>query len=224
MLAFVIIFLTGVVVPSKVDLDPICSKLCKGRTSGGKMQEFCKHNNFTLNGHCCVNDIFTGYSSVVGLDLHSCSLTESLVKNSIINLHNLEYIMLEDNPIMNITSSDLINCTTLEYLSLPSGLSCPGGPEAWRQELVDASLTECWGQLDPCVARNLTCPENSHCVHKTFDGTQCLCDEGFHGYKCMNQGTFPLVPFFVGLIVPTVILSILLWFTQRRYVIANKKK
>jgi len=210
---------------NKKSSSPVCSKSCPGSaTSGTEMATFCTKNSLKLEGRCCINDTVKDSSQVVGVDLHNCSLTESSLKDSIQGLEGLKYLLVEGNSLQNLTSSDLEDCTCLLYLSLPTGLSCPGGPEAWTMEVKRSSTVECKDQVDICESRNVTCPENSHCVHSSFDDSQCQCNEGFYGYKCMNKGTFPLVPFFAGLIVPSVVIYILLWFTQRKYVVAQKKK
>uniref|UniRef100_A0A6G1RFG9 All-trans retinoic acid induced differentiation factor n=1 Tax=Hypotaenidia okinawae TaxID=2861861 RepID=A0A6G1RFG9_9GRUI len=62
------------------------------------------------------------------------------------------------------------------------------------------------------------CPENAACVPDGPGLVQCLCQGPFHGYKCLREGTFPVLLFCGILGAVTVSLSLLLWGTQRRKV------
>ncbi|KFO53825.1 All-trans retinoic acid-induced differentiation factor, partial [Corvus brachyrhynchos] len=71
--------------------------------------------------------------------------------------------------------------------------------------------------LTPCSALPAwPCPENSVCAPDGPGLVQCLCDNPFHGYKCLREGTFPMLLFSGILGTATVSLSLLLWGTQRR--------
>ncbi|EGV95868.1 Transcription factor 23 [Cricetulus griseus] len=67
--------------------------------------------------------------------------------------------------------------------------------------------------LDPELE---VCPENGSCAPEGPGLLQCVCADGFHGYKCMRQGSFSLLMFFGILGSTTLAISILLWGTQRR--------
>ncbi|NXU57484.1 ARAID factor, partial [Turnix velox] len=66
------------------------------------------------------------------------------------------------------------------------------------------------------VSPVLLCPENAACAPAGPGLTQCLCHSPFHGYKCLREGTFPILLFCGALGTLTLALSLLLWGTQRR--------
>jgi hypothetical protein len=57
------------------------------------------------------------------------------------------------------------------------------------------------------------------CVENGPGNFECHCKAGYHGYKCLMQGEFPLMPFSIGLAVATLVLSGVLWHFQRRHVV-----
>ncbi|WAR23769.1 ARAID-like protein, partial [Mya arenaria] len=71
----------------------------------------------------------------------------------------------------------------------------------------------------PIKVTLITCANNnSHCEMVGPGEAECVCNKGYHGYKCLRQGTFPDVGYSIVLSACTVVLSALLWFTQRRKV------
>uniref|UniRef100_A0A8C0VR77 EGF-like domain-containing protein n=1 Tax=Cyanistes caeruleus TaxID=156563 RepID=A0A8C0VR77_CYACU len=98
--------------------------------------------------------------------------------------------------------------------AVPLTLECPGGSDAWQDVTADGSSRLCQGQRNPC--NTWPCPENSVCAPDGPGFSQCLCDNPFHGYKCLREGTFPMLLFGGILGTATVSLSLLLWGTQRR--------
>ncbi|GFR62327.1 all-trans retinoic acid-induced differentiation factor-like [Elysia marginata] len=135
-------------------------------------------------------------------------------------------ISLEGNDMKNLQSADFHKNTEIEYLSLPPLISCPGSNGTWLNESSDVNSTTCLFEQNACKVHNVTCPTNSHCVHSGVDMAECLCNNGFHGYKCLEQGVFPVTSFLIGITVPTILICIFLYVTQRRHVIqqGNKKK
>lgn len=214
------LLLTLTTVAEEVEGPSVCNS-CGGDITGTRLWDFCNSDaELKVVGRCCMNS-----STVVGIDLHNCSLTETGLRSTVKNLVNLQYLSVEENPIGNVTVEDLKDQTDLVYFSMPATIACPGGLQLWRSvaDKKQPKLTICRDLLDPCSTRNVTCPEDSHCHHSGLNSTQCLCDDGFHGYKCMNEGEFPIVPFIAGLVAPTVVLSIFLYVTQRRFVVKKNK-
>ncbi|BFY99878.1 hypothetical protein BsWGS_02918 [Bradybaena similaris] len=202
----------------------ICRASCLTNMNNTRTGNFC-HIGYdkVIQWRCCVN---TTDNTVLGIDLENCNMTNTVFSAGIKNLSNLLYISLQENDgLKQVSREDFHRNTNIQYLSLPLGMGCPGNSDSWSK--ITNSTTEnatiCQEELDPCHVHNVSCPANSHCVHSGVGLTECLCDDGFHGYKCMNQGKFPTVPFVVGIAIPTVFLSALLWVTQRRYVKPSNK-
>jgi len=197
--------------------DP-CSMCTSNPMNGTETFKFCEDNHLKIQGRCCHNG-----SVIVGIDLHDCGLTEQKFESAIKGLTHLKYLSIEENSkIQNVSASDFGENSDLIYLSLPKNMECPGGSSSWKSEEKGTTKTVCHELLNPCDIKNVTCPENSHCEQAGITATQCLCDEGFHGYKCMNEGSFPLLPFIIGLVVPSIALTALLYITQRRYVVKKQ--
>lgn len=201
----------------------LCNRNCPNSVNGTKTWELCETQDvLRMEGRCCVNTTHDAKSSsivsVLGIDLQKCNIKEEEFATGIQNLSFLAVISLEGNPMKNIKAEDFNSNIGIQYLSLPANMTCPGGSDAWNQIETERTRTVCLQELNPCRYQNFTCPKNSHCEQAGVNQTECLCDVGFHGYKCLSQGTFPVLPFAVGLAVPTVVLGLLLWLTQRRYV------
>jgi len=66
---------------------------------------------------------------------------------------------------------------------------------------------------------NYTCPKNSKCIDHGVGSFDCQCSEGYHGYRCMESGSFPFAV--VMTVTPTVgiVLTAGLWYIGRRHVI-----
>ncbi|NWT26593.1 ARAID factor, partial [Cardinalis cardinalis] len=103
--------------------------------------------------------------------------------------------------------------------AVPAALECPGGSDAWQDVTVDRSSRLCQGQRNPCNSSEQLawpCPENSECAPDGPGLVQCRCEGPFHGYRCLREGTFPMLLFGGILGAATVSLSLLLWGSQRR--------
>ncbi|CAG5129556.1 unnamed protein product [Candidula unifasciata] len=203
-------------------LSSICNTTCSKDINTTKTGNFCRSVSTTkLYGRCCYN---TTDTTILGIDLENCNMTREKFSAGIKNINNLRYISLQGNDhLKQVKGEDFHRNTNIEYLSLPLGMACPGNLDFWNSNTTDKDATICQGELDPCLVHNVTCPENSHCVHSGVGLTECLCNVGYHGYKCMNQGTFPTIPFVLGIAIPTVVICALLWVTQRRYVRPSNK-
>ncbi|XP_075704700.1 all-trans retinoic acid-induced differentiation factor isoform X2 [Rhinoderma darwinii] len=168
-----------------------------------------------IEARCCV----TGVSTITGLDLHNCSISH--LDPALHVRTALTAIDLSQNPLQDLPHDVFQGLTSLEYIALPPNISCPGGDGAWRSVHSSAEGRICQDQKDGCNGTGdlaLLCPENSLCAPAGPGYTQCVCAPGFNGYKCLREGSFPLVMFFGILASVTVSLSILLWCTQRKKV------
>ncbi|XP_076087435.1 all-trans retinoic acid-induced differentiation factor-like [Mytilus galloprovincialis] len=208
MLVYIII--TCMIIPlfesEKIEL---CQKNCSY-----PMSLNCSILNTEELGRCCVNKGKTE-SSVVGLDLSSCHITS--IEDMFISFNNLKFLYLQNNSIQVPTIEAFHGLTQLQTLKLPPKIDCPGGSELWNETKHTEDAVICTGELSSCTVYNVTCPNvNSYCVDVGPQVTECLCKPGYHGYKCLRQGTFPTMTFVIGLGVSTVVISGLLWVTQRR--------
>ncbi|NWI62842.1 ARAID factor, partial [Todus mexicanus] len=126
---------------------------------------------------------------------------------------------LSENPLTPLPDDSFPGFTQLQLLALPLPLQCPGGSSAWHEVTVNGSSRLCQGQRNPCNSSGelaWLCPENAACAPDGPGLAQCLCRSPFHGYKCLREGTFPVLLFSGILGAATVSLSLLLWGTQRR--------
>ncbi|XP_019645167.1 PREDICTED: all-trans retinoic acid-induced differentiation factor-like isoform X2 [Branchiostoma belcheri] len=174
-------------------------------------------------GRCCVNITDNTHNFTIGLDLSGCNIKDEFFKESpLLPLTRLQKLVLDNNPGITVLSrEDVAGLTDLNYISVPthSNCSCPGGEEAWRQHIRTVNTTVCTDQTPTCTIYDGACPvTTSHCVEDGPGLFLCLCNEGYHGYKCLRQGTFPMSAFLAGLGSSTVIVAAILWVLQRRHV------
>lgn len=127
-------------------------------------------------------------------------------------------IDLQANPLKDDLANTFRGFTQLQTLILPQDVPCPGGSNAWDNVTSFKDKQICQGQRDLCNSTGSPemCPENGSCASDGPGLLQCVCADGFHGYKCMRQGSFSLLMFFGILGSTTLAISILLWGTQRR--------
>ncbi|KAF1654193.1 All-trans retinoic acid-induced differentiation factor, partial [Aptenodytes patagonicus] len=126
---------------------------------------------------------------------------------------------LTENPLTTFPNSSFLGFTHLQHLAVPLALECPGGSSAWEEVTTSGSSRLCQGQRNPCNGSGelaWLCPENAACAPDGPGLVQCLCNSPFHGYKCLREGTFPVLLFCGILGAVTLALSLLLWGTQRR--------
>ncbi|XP_016065010.1 PREDICTED: all-trans retinoic acid-induced differentiation factor isoform X2 [Miniopterus natalensis] len=170
-------------------LPEICIQ-CPGRVRNlSEVALYCKQTpELMLYSRCCLNQKGT----ILGLDLQNCSLKD--------------------------LGPNFLQAHTAIIMILPQDVSCPGGINAWNTVTFYTNNQICQGQRNLCNSSADTeiCPENGSCVPDGPGLLQCVCADGFHGYKCMRQGSFSLLMFFGILGSTTLSISILLWGTQRR--------
>ncbi|XP_030054432.1 all-trans retinoic acid-induced differentiation factor [Microcaecilia unicolor] len=200
-------------------VQQVCSRCPGDLRNGSEVASWC-HSNLELEikGRCCLRR--QGDSEdIVGLDLWNCSLTH--LDNELQNARTAVILDLSENPLQNVSDSFFQGFIFLQYLALPLTLDCPGGNASWKNISVDTSERICSRQKDSCnntAQLTLLCPENSLCAPDGPGMSQCLCADGFHGYKCVREGSFPTFMFFGILGFVTAACSLLLWCTQRRKV------
>ncbi|KAJ8008676.1 hypothetical protein DPEC_G00080890 [Dallia pectoralis] len=200
---------------TELQICNLCNGRVENRTATGK---FCSAAAGLIDGRCCLqrkeNASDTDY--VIGLDLSNCSL------NHVDNLQEASTAAMLDlsmNPLTSLDDLLFHGFIQLGNLILPSNLVCPGGNASWEKVEVKGEILLCEGQKDICNQTGhlaLICPENSLCSPDGPGLFQCDCIEDFHGYKCLREGRFPIIQVFGPLGASTLLVSILLWVSQRR--------
>ncbi|XP_033504027.1 all-trans retinoic acid-induced differentiation factor isoform X2 [Epinephelus lanceolatus] len=169
-------------------------ELCSGAVlNGSAVGMFCSSSAGRIDGRCCLRISNTGDPEhIIGLDLSNCSLTHM---------------------------EDLQGASTALIMILPQDIFCPGGNTSWEKVEVKDGNRLCEGQRNMCNQTgqlSLTCPENSLCGPYGPGFFECSCVDSYHGYKCLREGEFPALQVFGPLGASTVVISVLLWVTQRR--------
>ncbi|XP_074156272.1 all-trans retinoic acid-induced differentiation factor [Sminthopsis crassicaudata] len=198
-------------------LPEIC-KYCPGPVyDKSEVDLYCKQRQeLKLSDRCCL----TQQGTIVGLDLQNCSLKE--LDPLFTEAHSAIVLDLQANPFLNISPSVFRNFTELQTLVLPRKVDCPGGQNAWENITCGPDSCTCYGQIQcNSTVEPALCPENAYCVSDGPGLFQCLCTTGFHGYKCLREGSFPLLMFSGILGTTTFCISILLWGTQLRKIKAS---
>lgn len=193
-------------------LPEICIHCPGSVQSVSEVADYCKETpNSTLQARCCLNQEGT----VLGLDLQNCSLKDP--GPNFAQADTAVIIDLQANPLKDDLANTFRGFTQLQTLVLPLDVRCPGDTEAWDMVIDYEGKRICQGQKNLCNSTgNPVCPDNGSCVPVGPGLFKCICADGFHGYKCMRQGSFPLPVFFGVLGSATFSISALLWGTQRR--------
>nr|XP_046229690.1 all-trans retinoic acid-induced differentiation factor [Scatophagus argus] len=195
-------------------------KLCAGAVlNGTAVGQFCSSSAGRIDGRCCLrNDNTSDPEHIIGLDLSNCSLAH------VEDLQGASTALMIDlslNPIVNISDTAFQGFIELNYLILPQDIFCPGGNTSWEKVEVKEGNRRCEGQKDMCNQTgqlSIICPENSLCGPYGPGFFECSCAGNYHGYKCLREGEFPALQVFGPLGASTVVISFLLWVTQRRNV------
>ncbi|KAM9703970.1 all-trans retinoic acid-induced differentiation factor isoform 1-T1 [Menidia menidia] len=199
------------------ELQQVCT-LCAGTTlNSTPVGRFCSSSAGRIDGRCCLrNNSTEDPEDVIGLDLSNCSLSHV---DDLQGAYTVLMIDLSFNPIVNISDTAFQGFRDLNYMILPQDIVCPGGNASWQKVEVTEGKRLCEGQKNMCnQSRQLSinCPENSLCAPFGPGLVECSCAENYHGYKCMREGDFPAIQVFGPLAASTVVISILLWVTERR--------
>ncbi|KAM6221114.1 all-trans retinoic acid-induced differentiation factor [Rhynchocyon petersi] len=194
-------------------LPEICTQ-CQGTVQNlSEVALFCKQTpKLMLHARCCLNQ----KGIILGLDLQNCSLKDP--GPHFPQAYTAIIIDLQENPLKDDLANTFRGFTQLQTLVLPQDVNCPGDISAWNTITTYVNNQTCQGQRNLCnnTGESEMCPENGSCVPDGPGLWQCLCADGFHGYKCMRQGSFSLIAFFGILGSTTLSISLLLWGTQRR--------
>ncbi|GAB5569969.1 all-trans retinoic acid-induced differentiation factor [Prionailurus iriomotensis] len=145
---------------------------------------YCKQTpELMLQARCCLNQKGT----ILGLDLQNCSLKDP--GPNFPQAHTAVIIDLQANPLEDDLANIFRGFTQLQTLILPQDVSCPGGINAWNTVTFYMNNQTCQGQRNLCnsTGDQEMCPENGSCVPDGPGLLQCVCADGFHGYKCMRQ-------------------------------------
>ncbi|KAK2890212.1 all-trans retinoic acid-induced differentiation factor [Channa argus] len=193
-------------------------KLCKGKIQNDTaVGRFCAKWAGRIDGRCCLGkENTTEHEYILGLDLSNCSLTH------VEELHGASTTLIIDlslNPIVNISDTTFQGFIQMNYMILPGDIVCPGGNTSWQKVEVKKGNRLCEGQKNMCnqtEQQSLNCPENSLCAPYGPGFFECICADNHHGYKCLRAGEFPALQVFGPLGTSTVVISFLLWVTQRR--------
>ncbi|XP_034554878.1 all-trans retinoic acid-induced differentiation factor isoform X1 [Notolabrus celidotus] len=199
--------------------EPQVCELCGGSVLNvsGTVGQFCASAG-RIQGRCCLGNNTSGPEHIIGLDLSNCSLTQ------VEDLQNASKALIIDlslNPMVNISDAVFQGFIQLNQLILPPVISCPGGNASWEKVEAKEGNRVCEGQRDLCNQTgqlSIECPENSLCGPNGPGFFECSCADKYHGYKCLREGEFPSLQVFVPLGASTVVLSLVLWVTQRRKV------
>ncbi|KAI1897200.1 hypothetical protein AGOR_G00080770 [Albula goreensis] len=194
----------------------VCT-LCKGTLQNGTVVgDFCTSSKGRVEGRCCLGNETQDIDSITGLDLSNCSLRQV---EDLTEAATAKIVDLSENPIINMSETLFQGFTQLQYLQLPARLACPGGNASWEKMEIKEGVCLCEGQRNTCdQAGHMSwdCPLNSLCAPNGPGFFQCSCVDSHHGYKCLREGQFPLAEVLGILGGATVLVSALLWITQRR--------
>uniref|UniRef100_A0A3P8RSW8 All-trans retinoic acid-induced differentiation factor n=1 Tax=Amphiprion percula TaxID=161767 RepID=A0A3P8RSW8_AMPPE len=193
-------------------------RICSGTVlNGTTVGQFCSESAGRIDGRCCWrNDTASDTERIIGLDLSNCSLTHV---DDLQEASTVVIIDLSLNPIVNMSDMAFQGFSKLNFMVLPQDTVCPGGNTSWEKVEVKEGNRFCEGQKNMCNQTghmSIDCPENSLCAPYGPGFFECSCADRHHGYKCLREGQFPAVQVFGPLAASTVVMSLLLWVTQRR--------
>ncbi|KAJ8332440.1 hypothetical protein SKAU_G00426130 [Synaphobranchus kaupii] len=192
-------------------------RVCEGTLQNGTaVGNFCTVSSGRVEGRCCLGTQGTDTDSITGLDLSNCS--QSQVKD-MKEASTAKIIDLSSNNISNLNDRVFKGFTQLQYLMLPFPLTCPGGNASWEKVETRGETCLCERQRNSCDQvghMSWDCPENALCAPDGPGFFQCRCAQSHHGYKCLREGQFPLAEVLGILGGATVLVSAVLWLTQRR--------
>ncbi|KAM9839994.1 all-trans retinoic acid-induced differentiation factor [Aulostomus maculatus] len=193
-------------------------ELCGGKiVNASAVGRFCSSSAGRIDGRCCLrNDNTSDSERIIGLDLSNCSLTHV---EDLQGASTAFIIDLSVNPIINMSDSVFQGYIELNHLILPPDVVCPGGNTSWETDQIKEGHRLCEGQKNICNQTgqlSINCPESSLCAPNGPGFFECSCVDNYHGYKCLREGEFPALEVFGPLGASTVLISVLLWVTQRR--------
>lgn len=195
--------------------------LCFGEnlTHSEPVADFCKDHGIMLY-RCCRS--LEDNTTFIAINLIDANLT-GFPNFAQYSNWNLSVIDLRLNPDLTaLNDSDFLGFLVLDELILPEDLSCPGGERAWEQidNVTNPSGIRCLHPKDICVnSKDVCVASGSMCVANGLFQFLCKCKPNYHGYKCLRHGQFPSGAFYGSTIGLTIVVSIFLYWTQRRHVV-----
>ncbi|GAB1297236.1 All-trans retinoic acid-induced differentiation factor [Apodemus speciosus] len=176
-------------------LPEICTRCPGGVHNLSRVAAYCEDTSKLMQARCCLSQKGT----ILGLDLQNCSLKDPGPNFS--QAYTAIIIDLQANPLKDDLANTFRGFTQLQTLArvlsrvhvpeiLPQDVPCPGGLNAWDNVTSFTDKQICQGQKDLCNSTGSPemCPENGSCASDGPGLLQCVCADGFHGYKCMRQG------------------------------------
>ncbi|XP_039271877.1 all-trans retinoic acid-induced differentiation factor-like [Styela clava] len=212
-----------------VDNEDVCSlQSCSDPyPPNGSFVDNCNsHPMLRLQGHCCEN-FSSGH--VVGIDLSFCKLRN--IKTLFHQYTEVTKINLTNNPDLKFQNTSFLGLKKLCQISVDKNVECNSqwnwfnsSWQAWNNTEDDKHDRKCINQTNTCNLlkqyHNYTCPDNSNCINNGPGQFLCDCKHGWGGYKCLRKTDSDLkLPILAGTAAATVLLSSILWYTQRRHVI-----
>lgn len=198
-------------------------------TSNASSKDFIKRCNSSLGhqlqGHCCYD---LSSDQVIGIDLSYCNLNN--IKSILHQTPKVLRVNLTHNPNLTYENTSFIGLTKLRMLILDSVVDCPAQWnwfnttwQSWTTAEYEKHSVRCINQTDTCEllkTYNYTCPEHSKCTNNGPGSFECRCASGWGGYRCLRMiGQNVTIPITTTVAGATVLLSAVLWFTQRRHVL-----
>lgn len=186
-------------------LHDICKEFVQPEQTKVLLETFCTDG--TIIGRCCVNKSNT----TIGVDWSSCKMKKLPALTEADKSH-LKWVSLFGNDNVNIEKSDWRNYRDLSTLILPTEKNCT---ESFNKTEVKNNLKICSSQRKGCTP-GVTCPENSHCAPDGPSLSMCMCDDGWHSYRCLKKDGFPAIQWIAGFSVSTVIICVSLHIAQKK--------
>ncbi|XP_065891409.1 all-trans retinoic acid-induced differentiation factor-like isoform X2 [Dysidea avara] len=188
--------------------DSIIKSLCSNTTGAA------------LNQRCCVL-----HDNVMGLDWSECNITE---------LHSYQFASIGDSLLwldlsgnnvpleyFNASLRLLGGLNNLQLLLLPVGTEC--NTDAWEESTIVQDTMLC-SEPVLCNVSQSTSLDNIIPIMNVSNNSglhQCVCNNGHHGYKCIQKkGPFPYILFFSVSIATCVVIVaadyIIKWWLIRK--------
>ena len=127
----------------------------------------------------------------------------------------IKWIAVNDNVNITINHGDLRFFRALETLILPLDDSC--NQSFVHTEIISNHTKICTEPVGGC--HGVTCPSNSHCAPDGPGLSMCLCNDGWHSYRCLKKDGFPAVQWIAGFSVTTILICVSLKVAQKKSIV-----